>query len=273
MKNFFKVLVLDIETTGLDFNKDLIVEVGIVELDLLTGEIKELFSSLCREDALRAKHRDSWIFDNGYIKVEDVRSAPSFNDIRGDIQDILDAYPSGVLAFNKKFDFTFMRKRGFKFVDSGCIMLACTNICKIPSRSRYGCYKWPNAEEAYNILCMDKNDMTLFVESHRGADDAKHEAEILYKIIKDHHFEVNTNGFQMLSDDFLICKTHINPNNLEKCNDLNNIWIADKSDMVWKKVYFKKGNFGDNYKLFYDMAIKCDRDYSKLKDLIDRVTV
>ena len=59
-----KILVVDIETTGLDKVKDCIVEIGAAEIDLKTGIITGVFNSLCREKHLTAKHRDAWIFSN-----------------------------------------------------------------------------------------------------------------------------------------------------------------------------------------------------------------
>ncbi|NHJ24603.1 MAG: hypothetical protein EAX89_08510 [Candidatus Lokiarchaeota archaeon] len=44
-----KIAVLDIETTGLKPDNGLIVEIGIVELDLKTGATKILFESIIKE--------------------------------------------------------------------------------------------------------------------------------------------------------------------------------------------------------------------------------
>ena len=38
-----EIIVLDIETTGLEPKEDLILELGMVKLNLETGEISELF--------------------------------------------------------------------------------------------------------------------------------------------------------------------------------------------------------------------------------------
>ena len=54
-----------------------------------------------------------------------------------------------------------------------------TDICKIPSPRGRG-YKWPNVEEAYKFFTVK----TDFIEKHRGADDALHEAEIIHHLYK-----------------------------------------------------------------------------------------
>ena len=57
-------------------------------------------------------------------------------------------------------------------------MLVSTPICKIPNK--WGKDKWPKVEEAYNFF-FPGND---YVELHRGADDAFHEADIVFELIK-----------------------------------------------------------------------------------------
>jgi DNA polymerase-3 subunit epsilon len=51
---------------------------------------------------------------------------------------------------------------------------------------RNGSYKWPKVEEAYEFLF----GKTGYVEAHRGADDAMHEGEIVYELIKRNKFNV-----------------------------------------------------------------------------------
>ncbi len=176
-----EILVLDIETTGFLKQGGSIVEIGIASLNLDTGEIKKVYDSLCREDRLNAKHRKSpfgWIFNNSDLTVEMVRDARPFSVVKNEVQEILDKYPSGCTAFNNVFDFGFLRDRGLKINGLPCPMKLSTDICKIPGR--FGSYKWPNVEEAYEFF-FGKTD---YIEQHRGADDAMHEAEIVYELYK-----------------------------------------------------------------------------------------
>lgn len=172
-----KILVVDIETTGFMEDNGSIVEIGAVELDLDTGKIKEVFNSLCREKILTAKHRDAWIFKNSDLTVEEVRNAPPFEEVAARFQELVDRYPKGITAFNRLFDFTFLISRGIRLPRHlPCPMHVATDICKLPGK--FGDYKWPKVEEAFAHLYPD----IPYKEKHRGADDAKHEAMIVYKL-------------------------------------------------------------------------------------------
>lgn len=170
------ILILDIETTGFLNNGGSIVEIGIVELNLETGEIVELYDSLCREDILTAKHRNAWIFENSDLTVDAVRNAPPFSIVKEEVQDILNLYPKGCTAFNNVFDFGFLENRGIVFPKKlPCPMKLATPICKLPNKNGYSGYKWPNVEEAFAHFFPDAE----YTELHRGLDDAKHEAMIV----------------------------------------------------------------------------------------------
>ena len=112
-----KILVLDIETSGFLGQDGSILEVGIVELDLENGEIKQLYDSLCREDIFDESHKENpfgWIFENSDLTFEEVLKAPAFEIVKKQVQEILDKYPLGCTAFNNAFDFGFLRDRGLQ---------------------------------------------------------------------------------------------------------------------------------------------------------------
>jgi DNA polymerase III alpha subunit (gram-positive type) len=174
-----RILVLDIETTGFQRQGGSIIEIGIVELCLDTGDIKEVFSSLLRENILTAKHKEKpfgWIFENSDLTVEALREAPAAKEVFPKVQEILNNYPLGCTAFNKNFDFGFLRSRGIVINDLPCPMILSTNICELPGQ--YGNYKWPKVEEAFSHFFPEVE----YTEKHRGADDAKHEAMIVYEL-------------------------------------------------------------------------------------------
>ena len=177
MKN--KILVLDIETTGFQNEGGLIVEIGAVEMDVQTWEINEVFSSLCREPGLTAKHRDSWIFKNSDLTVEALRQAPPFEEVAAAFQLIVNQYTNGATAFNRVFDINFLHSRGLTFPKLlPCPMLLSTDICKLPGK--FDKYKWPSVMEAYAYFFPD----IPYNEKHRGADDARHEAMIVAQLIQ-----------------------------------------------------------------------------------------
>jgi DNA polymerase-3 subunit epsilon len=172
-----KIIVIDLETTGLNPREGLILEIGIIKLNLNTGDTDIIFDSYVKEPAFGDEHRNSWIFENSDLNFEKVENAPLLDDLRQEIQEIFLKYP--ITAFNKSFDLGFLKSRGFEFPkELPCIMITSTNICKIPSRNRMEKYKWPKAQEAWDFFFPNSD----YVEKHRAADDAAHEAKILYEI-------------------------------------------------------------------------------------------
>ena len=169
-----KILIVDIETTNFLQRGGLIVEVGIVELDLNTGEAKIVYDELVKEEGLDGTHGDAWIFNNSDLKFIDCMKAKPLDKER--IQLILDKYPA--TAYNKKFDFDFLRSRELEVKELECPMVLATDVCKIPNVNKAG-FKWPSVQEAWAIIV--KEDYT---EAHRGADDALHEARIVYELYK-----------------------------------------------------------------------------------------
>jgi DNA polymerase-3 subunit epsilon len=123
----------------------------------------------------------SWIFQNSSLTIEDVLKAPTWESLEASVQAIFDEYP--VTAFNKAFDFGFLRARGIEIkCEVECIMLAATPICQIPKPwdDENDPYKWPTATEAYTHFYPDEK----YVEAHRAYDDCVHEAKVLYAMIK-----------------------------------------------------------------------------------------
>ena len=177
-----KVLVIDIETAGFLYNGGTIVELGIVELDLEDGGRSIVLDSLLQEDMLTEEHftdeQYNWIFENSTITPEMVREAPPAKEVFKRAQAIFrDPQYRGATAFNKKFDFTFLRDRGLEIEGLPCPMLLSTPLVGVPFANGK-CCKWPKVEEAYRFFFPDRE----YVEAHRGADDAMHEAEIVYRL-------------------------------------------------------------------------------------------
>ena len=175
-----KIAIIDIETTGFLKAGGKIVEVGIVELNLETGEKKIVFDSVVHERPMTLKEvEDSWILKNSSLTIDDIRYSPQLKNKLEEIQAIIDSYPSGSTAFNNVFDFDFLEDRGIVFPKKlQCPMKLSTDICKI--EGKYGKYKWPKVQEAYDFF-FGKTD---YVEEHRGADDAFHEADIVLELYK-----------------------------------------------------------------------------------------
>lgn len=182
-----KILIVDIETTGWLVENGSIVEIGAVELNLSTGEITEVFNSTCREKILNAKHRDAWIFHNSDLTPDIVREAPPFEEVASKFQELINKYPAGVTAYNRSFDISYLQDRFIKFPKIlPCPMLLSTDICKLPGKYENS-YKWPKVEEAYNFFFPD----FPYIERHRAAHDAFHEAMIVYKLYQMEIFKLD----------------------------------------------------------------------------------
>ena len=171
-----KILILDIETTGFLQQGGKIVEVGIVELDLSTGNRIILFDEVCHEPGITLEEvKNSWIVKNSDLTTEIIKYSGTLESKRTRIQKILNDYPLGATAFNNDFDFGFLQNRGFKFPKKlPCPMKLSTSICKLHNPKGPG-YKWPKVEEAHLHFFGDVG----YIEKHRGADDAYFEAEIV----------------------------------------------------------------------------------------------
>lgn len=174
-----EILILDIETTAFLNEGGKIVEIGIVSLDLNTGQKKIIYDHVCHEKGITAQEiKNAWIVNNSDLNLEQIRYSPSLDYIRPTVQKILNNYPLGCTAFNNAFDFGFMKSRGFVFPkELPCPMKLSTDICRIPKGNGF---KWPNVMEAHKHFFGDVG----YIEKHRGADDAFHEADIVYQLYK-----------------------------------------------------------------------------------------
>lgn len=173
------ILIIDIETTGFLQKGGKIVEIGITELDLDTGEREIVYDKVVHEfGTTKEEVATSWILQNSSMTLKEVVFSPTLESEHEEIQFILDRYTAGATAYNNKFDFEFMESRNFIFPKKlDCPMLLSTDICKIPSKIGKG-YKWPNFEEAYLYFFGE----TAYIEEHRGGDDSYHEAELVKEL-------------------------------------------------------------------------------------------
>lgn len=170
-----KIAVIDIETTGFLKDGGLILEVGIAELNLETGEVVPIYEELVKESTFSMEHYDSWIFKNSSLTWREINILGKPLDTQT-IQKIIDKYPC--TAYNKSFDFDFLRNRGLVInKELPCPMLALTDVMKLPGN--YG-YKWPKVTEAHAYLFPNKK----YFEEHRGCSDAVDEAKIIHEMYK-----------------------------------------------------------------------------------------
>ncbi|MFC1651981.1 exonuclease domain-containing protein [Patescibacteria group bacterium] len=96
-----KFLALDLETSGLDPEKDRIIEVALVKFE--NGEIKEKFQSLVNPGI----QVEQYVLDLTGIKQEELDEAPRFLDLKGKIVDFIGDHP--LVGHNLKFDIDFFK--------------------------------------------------------------------------------------------------------------------------------------------------------------------
>ena len=184
-----EIVIVEIETSGFQYQGGLIVEVGIVSLNLDTGNISGEFNAIVQENGFGEKHaRDpyGWVFKNSDLQYEDVVRASNLLNIIPKIQSVFDKYPYGVTAFNKQFDFGFLKSRGLRIKELPCIMLSAAPVVGLPPNPGYFDPKWPKVLEAWNFFFPGSD----YLEAHRALDDARHEALIAYELYQLGKFRV-----------------------------------------------------------------------------------
>ncbi len=178
------IAVVDIETTGIE-PKDTIVEIGVVKLDIKSGEIETLFDHLVIEQNAIISDR-AFCFTHSDLTCAEVLSSKPLESYRDELQEIFNNYP--ITAFKISFDVKlFLQSRGFKFPKLlPCIMETATDILKLPPTQKMRnyhpeiSYKTPSQEQAYHYFFPH----TFYNEAHRAVKDAWAEAEILYAMIQ-----------------------------------------------------------------------------------------
>lgn len=182
------ILIIDIETTDFLDKGGKIVEIGMVALDMETGNRTIIVDEVVYEKGITKEEvENSWIVQNSNLTADMIRHGLRLDAIQPMLQKFIDIHWRGVTAFNNQFDFDFLEDRGFRLGNKlDCPMKLATPLLKLPKslkakKAGYGKgYKWPSVQETYDFLFPD-NDYT---ELHRGCDDAWHEAEIVYELYK-----------------------------------------------------------------------------------------
>ena len=184
-----RIAVVDIETTGFQNQGGLIVEVGVVGLDLETGDINDEFESIVKEEGFGLRHTQEpygWIFQNSDLKYEDVIEANDFDAVIPEMQGVLERFTLGATAYNKQFDFGFLGSRGLRIKELPCIMLTASPVVNLPPNPGFSDPKWPKVEEAWEHFFPDDK----YIEAHRALDDARHEALITHELYKLGQFRI-----------------------------------------------------------------------------------
>ncbi|MCQ2079482.1 MAG: 3'-5' exonuclease [archaeon] len=211
-----RILVLDTETTGLKggrleshplmerllrssqdvpdevFNDmdwsmcgDLVVEVGLCEVDLVAHTVREVYSSLVGYDitSWTDEMRSAWIFENSYISLDEVAGARPFTEVRRDLVEIIRG--RHLTTYNVQFDldrFLYRFPWNLKGLFTECrdIMFSATDYCKLESTRPGQEYRYPTLEHAYENVFGGSDPAGIGDDpGHRALVDAKAAAHVL----------------------------------------------------------------------------------------------
>lgn len=130
-----KIIVFDVETTGLYADEDEILQVSAID-----GNGKTLINTYVKPTQAKAWPRASRV--NG-ITPETVKDAPTFSEIRDEVQKIFDAHDY-LVAYNINFDISFLRAGGIKIEqdDYYDVMEAFAIIYGERRNTYYESYRW-----------------------------------------------------------------------------------------------------------------------------------
>lgn len=146
------IVAIDIETTGLDKDRDTIIEIGAVRFN--GKRVENEFSTLVNP----GKHIPEFI--TGLTGIDDsmVRQAPRLNDILHELEAFVGDAP--VIGHNVRFDLGFLQKAGVLNLNRVIDTYALASVL-MPAASRY------------NLGALGQQLGILLPATHRALDDAK----------------------------------------------------------------------------------------------------
>ena len=186
-----EVFVADTETTGLTGSpKDKVVDIALCKVTLGEKSVEKIYSSVVGHDTSgwSTELKNSWIFGNSDLTLEEVSGAPSEADVIRDITKILKG--ANVTSFNFSYDFDkFLYREPWSLrsiIPFRCIMLASRDVCKLPGL--YGEYKWPKLDEAYKMIVKDDPVGINGMQTHRAMSDALMASHVLLRLHDTGHY-------------------------------------------------------------------------------------
>lgn len=146
------IVAIDIETTGLDENRDTIIEIGAVRFN--GKRVEDEFSTLINP----ARHIPEFI--TGLTGIDDsmVRQAPRLKDIAHELEAFVGDAP--VVGHNVRFDLGFLQKAGMLHLNRVIDTYPLASVL-MPSASRY------------NLGALGQQLGIMLPATHRALDDAK----------------------------------------------------------------------------------------------------
>lgn len=160
--------MVDVETTGLRWKADRIIEIAVVRLDTTGAVVSELVTLVDPERNPGATHIHG-------LSVEDLQGAPRFGEILGELVRHLEG--AVLVGHNVNFDASFLRE---EFLRLGVLMprvpVLCTREMAQTVQPRQGEYRLAACCQAYGITQGPE---------HQALDDAQATAKLFMRLWND----------------------------------------------------------------------------------------
>tara|TARA_B100001029_G_scaffold144204_1_gene124181 strand:- start:12522 stop:15218 length:2697 start_codon:yes stop_codon:yes gene_type:complete len=162
------IVSLDIETTGLSPDKDMIIEIGATKLNI-EEETYEYFSELINPGI----DISEFITDLTGIRTEDVKHSPAVDELKKEFTNFYSNEKGQqhlIIAHNANFDIEFLKKNGFLF--NGVIIDTYDLVFVLLDKAEY------------NLQALS-NRFNINVENfHRAKDDSSATLSIFIELLK-----------------------------------------------------------------------------------------
>ena len=174
-----EIFVVDTETTGLKgAPDDVIVDIGITRVSLSKGTVSDVYSSVVGYDVEEwdESRRKAWIFENTDLSLNMVAEAPPLPYVMDDVRRILRG--KWVTSYNIQYDmdkFLYREPWSLRGTFNVCtdIMLAATQVCKLPSEYYGRQYRYPKLDHAYGTIVDGDPAGIGGKQDHRALSDAR----------------------------------------------------------------------------------------------------
>lgn len=154
---------IDLETTGLSYENDEIIEIGAVKFQGVNNV--ETFQTFINPQ----KQLSDFIKNYTGIRQEDVEHAPSFSSVSGNLASFIGSSP--IVGHNIKFDMEFLERQGFHINNPKCDTWDIAHIMLPGIQS----YSLQNLVSYMKLECQ---------RPHRALDDAMATKEVFIELLK-----------------------------------------------------------------------------------------
>ena len=196
-----KIYITDIESSGLkSYPRDIALQIGISEVDTEAKTVIPIFDKVLgyNIDEWKQFWKEAWIFENSSLIIEDITFAYEKGDtaekVGKEVYDILVDQKTAI--YNVAFDYSnYLRRPPFNITRKNttilpCLMVFCTDICKIPLDWNAG-YKWPRLEESFGMLVKNSIKKKLYKSAnfHNASFDTQATGYLLLELIENHGYK------------------------------------------------------------------------------------